>query len=341
MSISLIENLSNEFFYEMFDYLDGYDIYQSFSNLNDRFEQLLKCSSLLFKIKLDSSYPDNFKQFILLNKHKLFTLNLSISSEDEDFFSSIPIDSSLDRLESIVLNEIEPSILFSLLSNLTTLPRLISLTIDISYTLNDLTDVYRLVFALSKLKYLKCSASDINTLISLPLSSKTQTSPIEYFLIDHYCTLNELSILLSYTPQLHRLNFSHIEDSNSTIGIIPQIILSNLTSINFDIPYITFDEFKMFITKLDCRLNVLRYDTRSSDIAYLDANRWEELILKYLSQLKKFYFEYDEEIEHDGEYSIDFGDFNQFNSSFWIERKWILETEVDSFEIKHSIRPYK
>ena len=36
-----IEDLSNEFFYEIFDYLDGSEIYQAFANLNHRFDQLL------------------------------------------------------------------------------------------------------------------------------------------------------------------------------------------------------------------------------------------------------------------------------------------------------------
>jgi hypothetical protein len=48
-----IENLSNEFFYEIFDYLDGCDIYEGFSNLNSRFQRLFNSSSLLFKIKFD------------------------------------------------------------------------------------------------------------------------------------------------------------------------------------------------------------------------------------------------------------------------------------------------
>ncbi len=51
--ISSIENLSNELFYEIFDYLDGIDIYEAFSNLNYRFQQLLTSSSILFKIDLN------------------------------------------------------------------------------------------------------------------------------------------------------------------------------------------------------------------------------------------------------------------------------------------------
>ena len=50
MSGTFIENLPNETFYELFDYLDGCEIYQAFSNLNHRFEQLINCSSLFIQI---------------------------------------------------------------------------------------------------------------------------------------------------------------------------------------------------------------------------------------------------------------------------------------------------
>jgi hypothetical protein len=48
-SITCIENLSNEIFYEIFDYLNGCEINQSFAYLNPRFQQLLESPSLLFK----------------------------------------------------------------------------------------------------------------------------------------------------------------------------------------------------------------------------------------------------------------------------------------------------
>ena len=51
-----IENLSNELIYEIWDYLDGCDIYESFSNLNIRFENLLTNPPLPLKIYF--SYPE-------------------------------------------------------------------------------------------------------------------------------------------------------------------------------------------------------------------------------------------------------------------------------------------
>ena len=45
--------------------------------------------------------------------------------------------------------------------------------------------------------------------ISLPIATNEQFSTIEYLIIDHPCTFNELFSIISYTPQLHRLNFIH------------------------------------------------------------------------------------------------------------------------------------
>jgi len=45
-SITCIELLSNEIFYEIFDHFNGAEIAEAFSNLNSRFEQLLHFASL-------------------------------------------------------------------------------------------------------------------------------------------------------------------------------------------------------------------------------------------------------------------------------------------------------
>jgi len=81
MSISSIENLPNETFYEIFDYFDACEIYHSFSNLNHRFHQFINSSSLLFKIRLgdsgsDEIFMDNYQQILLLNKDQILSIHL-------------------------------------------------------------------------------------------------------------------------------------------------------------------------------------------------------------------------------------------------------------------------
>ncbi|CAF4431248.1 unnamed protein product, partial [Rotaria magnacalcarata] len=73
---------------------------------------------------------------------------------------------------------------------------------------------------------------------------------------------------------------------------------------------------------------------------YLDANRWEELILTKLPQLAKFDFRYSAYFADDYDTPSYFGQPNQFISPFWLERRWILEIEVEFENVIYVIRPY-
>ncbi|CAF4045838.1 unnamed protein product, partial [Rotaria sp. Silwood1] len=78
-----------KFLHEIFDYLADYDIYRAFSNINNRFEQFIRCSSLLFKIELDSLFNETFinysQQVKFHNKHQIFSFNLCSGLYIDDF----------------------------------------------------------------------------------------------------------------------------------------------------------------------------------------------------------------------------------------------------------------
>ncbi|CAF3608334.1 unnamed protein product [Rotaria sp. Silwood1] len=340
--ITSIENLSNECFYEIFDYLDGYHIYNAFSNLNYRFQQLLNSSSLLFKIKIDSPsnklYTNIYKQITLMNKHQIFSFDLFSPLKHKQFFSSFSIDSSFDHLESLTLNYLDADVLMSILFNLSSLPRLFSLTINMWNVLEDLTDIYRTILALPMLKFFKFSIGSSDLSISLPIVTNKQFSTIEYLIMDHFCTRSELFTIISYTPQLRHLYFMHTEDDNSNIESILPMTLTNFSVCMYDV---TFDEFEMFISKIYSKLKVLYIITYFEDIVYLNAARWEQFILQYLPQLEKFNFEYYEHIDYENESPSYFDEPNQFTSSFWIERRWLFEAKIDVEDIMYSVRPYK
>ncbi|UJR29511.1 hypothetical protein I4U23_010728 [Adineta vaga] len=61
--IRQFEDLPNELIYEIFDYLEYYHIYESFSNLNDRFRFLLMESTLLPKINISLISKTTFNRF--------------------------------------------------------------------------------------------------------------------------------------------------------------------------------------------------------------------------------------------------------------------------------------
>ena len=103
----------------------------------------------------------------------------------------------------------------------------------------------------------------------------------------------------------------------------------------------SFYQFEIFIKKLNSKLNFLSFTTIVEDTDYLDANRWEEFVLKNLPQLKKFYLKYSARFEENYPITIYLGKRDQFNSSFWIERQWILGTEIELDSVVYLIHPYK
>ncbi|CAF1208570.1 unnamed protein product [Rotaria sp. Silwood1] len=349
MSISSIEDLSNELFYEIFEYLDACKIYYAFSNLNYRFQKLINSSSLLLKLKLDDSksekiFMNNYQQILHLNKGQIFSIHLWTSENTNQIISTVTIDSSFNCLESLVFYGIKSDVLISLLPTLTCLSRLFLLTIEIWSNIKDLGNIYRLIFNLPKLKYINFRAmeSSDDITISLPIVINEQISSIEHLIMEHPCAFDELSAITSYTPNLHHLKFLSLTNRKVNIKSIKPMILPNLIHLSIHIyRKMSFNVFEIFISKLNSKIKVLSLTTIFEDIAYLDANRWENFILTKLPQLEKFYFKYSAYFEENYQTPMYFGQRDQFVSSFWLQRGWILEIEVEDENIIYSIRPYQ
>jgi hypothetical protein len=347
MSTTSIEHLSNEFFYEIFDYLNAWDIYDAFSNLNYRFQQLLDNSSILYKIKLIDRSISNvvliktWTKIGHLNRKQVFSIHLFMSTNINQMASTLFIDSSLHRLQSLVLIEPEPDTLMSILGKLIDLPRLCSLTIKELRHLKDLTDIYRLILALPMLTYYKISTSTMYSNVSIPLPMSTKTSPLEYLIINDPCTFNELSTILSYTPYLCHLNFTESDKNNAPIRMIIPSIPIHLTYLRVHLCHVTFDEFEIFIRQSRPKLKILMFSTSLEEVAYMDAYRWEQLIVQDLPQLEKFSLRYHERNDDKDQSNIHFEESNPFFSSFWLERQWMFETEIIAEYFIYSVRPYK
>ena len=346
-SITTIEHFSNEFFDEVFDYLDGCEIYQAFVNLNHRFQQLLNSPSVLFKINLahwlsKEILIDIYKQMIILNKHQILSINSSTSLSMNRFCSSFSLDSSFNRLESLVLYETQSDKFLSLLNNLSCLPCLFSLTLKIFKGLTNLTDIYKITLKLPLLKYHNVLTQSTDLLVnSLPINIDQQFSFITHLIIENHCSFNNILTIISYTPQLYRLNYTNMNSNDKNIEINSPIKLSNLKSLFVRVYNTRFDMFEMFLRQIDSKLKVLSFTTRYEDITYLDANRWKEIISKYLYQLEEFYLQYYASYGKGSETRLYHGKSNQFTSAFWIKRQWIFEVQRDLESIMYSVRPYK
>jgi uncharacterized protein YqfB (UPF0267 family) len=352
-SITCIENLSNECFYEIFDYLDGIDIYEAFSNLNYRFQQLLNSSSLLFKIKSDDStseeiFRDNYELILVHNKHQIYSINLWTMENMFLARSLYTINSSCDRLESLVLVGIEPNILRQILTYYTCLPRLFLLNIntECSFTLGEMTDIYQLIFALPKLKSIEFDTDicdDSTSILPLSIGTNQQFSSIKRLYIGHACCFNELFSIISYTPQLCRLkiSYAHDDDESPNIKSVSPISLLNLIDFSIDRYEMKLHRFEWFIKNIFCKLKFLYVNIEYGDMTRFDANQWEQLIRQYFPQLKKFYLTYYEYTNSEHKILNNSGQLNQFFSSFWIERQSIVEIEIHDRHIKYIIRPYR
>ncbi|CAF2662233.1 unnamed protein product [Rotaria sp. Silwood2] len=331
MSIIIsIENLSNELLYKIFDYLDVNELFEAFSNLNYRFEQLLNSPLLLFKMKFHLTsyllYTNFYEQMKLINKYQIYSLYVYLPLRNNLFFSSLCINSSFTNLKFLTLNEVQPDVLLVVLSTLSNIPRLSSLTINNFNILKYSTDIYRIVFNLPLLKYFKFSTSNSDLLISLPTRTDEQYSSIKYLVIDHHCTLDEIGLLTSYTPQLDRL---YVNKVAKNLHNFSGINLYHLNSIYLNIYNITFNELEIFLIKIYSNLKTLSMKC-SNDTMFLNTHRWELLIMNYYPELEKFYLKYCDRISNDGFYKekID------LSSSFWIKKKWIFGIEFSFGNIK-------
>jgi len=353
-SKTLIEDLSNEFFYEIFDYLDGIDIYSAFSNLNQRFQQLLNLSSILYKIKLhypsDELYENFVKKIRRVNRHQIFSLHLHLRYLTVDFFSAFIINSSLNRLESLSLArvDIDPVLLKSFFSKLSKLPCLSSLTITTLNGLNNLTDIYRIVFKLPMLKYCNLSMGCSKISSSMQMATHQQSSGIELLVVDHSYTFKELATIISYTPKLSRLCLKKIDEYELNVENILPITLSNLTHLSLHTDHLGFDEIEYFIKKIESKIEVLSVNTEVQDDTYLDGERWEQLFSQSLPHLEEFYLEHYEYIPYkdfecdESDLPLDWGEPDRCYSPFWMTRQWICEVKlIHNGGMIFSVHPYR
>ncbi|CAF3913365.1 unnamed protein product [Adineta steineri] len=334
-AINCLENLPNEIFYEIFDYLDGCKIYNAFSNLNTRFQYILASTSVRLKIRLmfelETILQYQSDYIITPNKHRIVSLN--INNNYEFYYPNLNlfnIDSSFTRLESLQLYNIRSNKLLPILISLISLTYLSSLSINYDDdNVDNIDNIYRIIFNLSKLRYNKLSFVGFESSISLSISTNTQFSHIKYLVIDHSCALDELIVILTYTPHLCRLTCRYINEPNKDITKHVLNTILNLNYISIGKCFAEFNELIMFITKISSQLQVLRI-TSCQDTNYLDADRWERLISQYLFHLRIFEFRYEESIDEELIVTLYHERIDRFYSSFWTKRKWHFRLYIDT-----------
>lgn len=270
------------------------------------------------------------------NKHRIISLHLDTSRHTEDFFQYDDIDSSLNRLESIILcsNRLE-----DLTEKLYYLPCLYALTYRLHECGDDwnsdiiLGDMYENMFKLPNLKYFSLSVSkedEIN--ISIPVTDIPVFSNIEYLHINHDCAINSLVSILYHTPNLCRLECHKLIESDDNDVSEESITCNRLKYVNIDKCKVEFDEFETFMKPVCSQIQILYIQSYSASNT-IEPNQWERLILENMPQLRKIKLICHVNIDdHDLDSII-----HQFNSRFWIERQWKIGFVIEPENISYSI----
>ncbi|CAF1393337.1 unnamed protein product [Adineta ricciae] len=322
--INSFENVCNDIFYEICDYLEGLDICRAFLNLNSRFQQLLKHSSIRLKINIyNSTQKDEFFKYSKVIKRQIHSISLQILRYSLDQFFSI--DRSFHNLQSISIGDIESDQLISLLIHLRHLPCLYSLNIKTTDLIDDLNEIYQLIFSLPKLKSSKLDLYRDELSISIPISNNSSRSPIEFLYVVHYCTFDELSVIISCTPFLRHLKLSQ---TNKNDRDLTNLVPMNLNHLSICISDLNFAEFELFVRKIhSTNLKILHINFAQRDIRFLRADCWQKLLSQQFPQLENFSLCY-RELGFRGEHPAYGGELNSFVSLFWIQLNLIFDIEI-------------
>ncbi|CAF3964394.1 unnamed protein product [Rotaria sordida] len=348
-SVTLIENFSNEIFYEIFNYLDVYYVYKAFYNLNIRLQNLLTNSTLPLKINISSMSKSIFQSYnrhiIMPNKHRIISLYLSNSFIVDIIFSPVRIASNFTRLETLIFDNIKSKYLINILNHLVSLPNLSSLIMIPIDCCRNPNEIYQHIFRLPVLKYCKISLKEYSDYYSLPIATNVISS-IEHLVITHRFYLTNFNALLSYIPKIRRLTFHYLDGSHNKQLELFSCYSKHLTYVSINMRDINFDKFELMIKNLFHQLQILHITT-NYDRTYFDANRWEQIILSSMPDLRIFDFQYINFIENNNNNQLIYNSIvNQFCSSFWFQRKWFFGyqfymEEYQKYVIFYSINPYR
>jgi hypothetical protein len=263
----------------------------------------------------------------------------------------IPIMTNLTRLTTLIINNIEADYVELTVAHLSSLPVLSSLTIISIGSIRNQNNIYQKIFRLPALKYCKLFIRTVRRLEPLSIATN-EFSPIEHLVINNQVSINQLDSLLSYVPQLRRLSLDNF-NGYITSGIRSNAIqLNYLTDVSLKSHSISFNDFQPLVIDLFRQVQILRieiytYYFSATDMGYLNADRWEQLISTHMMNLRIFdlqlqYGSYNDNIDRQG-YETEV---KKFNSLFWMKHQWFFEYQYyksrnSNTMIFYSTNPYR
>ncbi|CAF1017781.1 unnamed protein product [Rotaria sp. Silwood1] len=318
-----LEDLANEILYEIFEYLDVYDIYKGFYNLNNRFQNLAINSNILTKINISTISKSNFEDYyyniLIPNQSQINFLRLSNPFVVKIIFSQPHLILNFIRLQTIILDNVLDRNFHKFFDYLLYLTTLHAITISFVQHISSLDIIFSQIFRLSTLKYCKIEYQQFLLIDFINYES----SSIEYLIINGHLLFSALHNLLCCLPKLQHLSINYLDkiDYYEESNKLSSIQLKYLKHVSLKLDHVDFDEFEKTIKEFFRHIQILRL-TIVYDETYLDAKRWQQLILFHMSYLRIFYINHQGNVNNN---NLTYHDIiNQFNSSFWNENKWFF-----------------
>ena len=354
-SITVFEDLSNELIYELFDYLHSHHAFESFYDLNQRFQNFFLHSHHALHVNLSSISKPIFRRYLtqIIRPHpnRIQSLRICNHFAVDIYLFLLPLFNHFSRLEQLIIHNIELEHIEATVNSLFSLPMLSSLVIKSVGLTRISPRIYRTILHLPALKYCHLHINIKRNLASLPRAT-TGSSPIEHLIIDNEVSFNQIGILLSYVPRLRRLSFGQVICYGISRTFTNVATLNYLIDLSLNVRGISLNEFESLVRCYFRQVEILRFTTISTwyysrEMEHLNAVRWEQIISTNLPNLRIFDFQQKYQSRHhpvnDQEYQTKI---NEFNSLFWMQHQWFFV--LQSYKTKHyknylfySTSPYK
>ncbi|CAF4174906.1 unnamed protein product [Adineta steineri] len=312
------DQLPNEILIECFEYLNTFDIFYSFDQLNYRFNKLIRNILLTLNLSEENQklFRELFYELTISSQLRNQIISLKISKTCNNFFSFFSL-TDFSRLQLLTLIDLDYMIY----------EEKHSILLLLSNFYNDYSN---------DLKY------ETREILSNLLLSKIQIK----FSINHKiifttsltikrCYFNDVYQLFKYVPML---NYLHIERFNSVRDRRNEINHISVCAFYFKqfIVYYSEVDFEIFefLLKQTPNLEILTIDN-SFVVNMIDDKRWQNLIQSSLHHLKIFKFKFMVLIQEN--ISLD-----QFQNDFWSkDHHWDVVCGVNSTDITFFTIPYR
>ena len=316
----IFELFPNEIFLELFDYLDGTDLFQGFYGLNNRFNNLLYDHYRTFRFNFHSISKRSFHTICYQHLPRIAdrVISLSFSNLHEFpeqmylFFSYIPSIDLFTHLQSLSLTDINQyELVETILEQCRHLNHLTHLKCQF-----DIFSDHSHLWSLSKLVHCEMSFLSLGQ-IRLHLTNQS-ISLKRLSLNNSFVDLYQLNQLFDCTPHLKDLQVSlHEHDLEYRSTSHPSLIRLNIFVLEF------VDSSRILLL-LQTMSNLQSLTIIISCI--IRGHQWEELINNYIPKLSEFRLKMTESISRDRTELEQMNEITEsFRNPFWITvHRWFV-----------------